>query len=222
MWKRWRFERREGGGGVVVGHTELSEIEVRVVDENWYGIRADCQPLEQQFHPFLISGRVTWGEVDSSYLENGMVPIVISCVSFTTDGRVRLILSRCRAVIGQRSIRLNKLPRPERETTNAWEFSIERDDLWSVVSRAAFPPTTCGKSRRFEVEANKVFGREPAASARNWSMYRGEWKMINITGLNLELAALMQASETSDLHGYSGSTYARTYALSWWLEGFAI
>jgi len=82
----------------------------------------------------LGKSRGNKGEVDSSDLENGMGPIVTACANFWMDEHVRLILSCCCAVIGQRSIRLNKLPRLVGENDKRESFLL-RDDLWSVVSR---------------------------------------------------------------------------------------
>lgn len=92
----------------------------------------------------------------------GWYQLHIPRASFTSDGRVRLILSRCCAVIGQRSIRLNKLP-ATRENDKRGSFLL-REMIYDRWSRAAFPLTACGKSRRSEVErieANKIFGGEP-------------------------------------------------------------
>ena len=98
-----------------------------------------------------------------------MGPIVTACANFWMNEHVRLILSCCCAVIGQRSIRLNKLPRLVGENDKRESFLL-REMIYDRWSRAAIPLTACGKSRRSEVkriEANKVFEREPTTSARN-------------------------------------------------------
>lgn len=169
-WKPWRFERRGEG----VGHRGPKVKWNWSSLSRWWKLMRDTSGLPT---PWAIvpssfkpgKGRRGWGEkLTAAIWRTGWYQLPSPCASPTTYGGVRLILSRCHAVIGQRSIRLNKLPRPGR-TTNAGAFYWER---WFMIarSRAAFPLTACGKSRRSEVErieANKVFGGEPTASARN-------------------------------------------------------
>lgn len=170
----------EDGAGV---GQRLSEIEVRVVDENWAcEIRADTTSpvmlFGQYFRSLLISARERKEEreregkrkIDSSELENRFV----ATASFGMDQqRVRLnLVAVPRPVTAQRNIPLNKLPRPTDDIegrpgaeTRAKVFYWERDDLWSVTR--AFPLAVCEKSqRRIRIQRIKYSGERESRQGR--------------------------------------------------------